>query len=392
MARNGDVSVLAATGINTRDIAMADVFPGYLGGIMRIRSGSLALFASLAIILSACSGSASPSAAAGLKVGLVTDVGTLDDKSFNEASWNGAQAGATAIGGTAQNIVTKTPADYAPNIQTFVDQKYDIIVTVGFALGDATLKAAQANPSIKFIGVDQFICVPKDATDKTCAGTIPANYQGLIFKEQQAGYLAGVLAGSLSKTGVIGAVGGINTVPPVVAYIKGYENGAKSVNPNITVLEQYVSTDITKAFNDPTTGKSIAAQMIGQKADFIFQVAGGSGAGALEAACAAPGVYGIGVDVDQAPAFPNLKCVLTSAEKHLAQAVSSAIQRVKAGTDKGANIVNDASSDPVGIGVSDYHDLKAVVSADVQKKIDDALAGMKAGTVDPCKPADCSKP
>jgi basic membrane protein A and related proteins len=359
---------------------------------MRIRSAGLTLFAVLAVILSACSSTAAPSTATGLKVGLVTDVGGLDDKSFNAASWSGAQAGASAIGGTAQNIVTKAPADYAANIQTFVDQKYDIIVTVGFAIGDATLKAAQANPKIKFIGVDQFICVPKDAADKTCAGTIPANYQGLIFKEQQAGYLVGVLAASLSKTGVIGAVGGINTVPPVVAYIKGYENGAKSVNPSITVLEQYVSTDISKAFTDPTTGKSIAAQMIGQKADFIFQVAGGSGAGALEAACAATGVYGIGVDVDQAPAFPNLKCVLTSAEKHLSQAVSAAIQRVKAGTDKGANVVNDASSDPVGIGVSDFHDLKSVVSADVQKKIDDALAGMKAGTVDPCKPADCAKP
>jgi basic membrane protein A len=177
-----------------------------------------------------------------------------------------------------------------------------------------------------------------------------------------------------------------------VSYIKGYENGAKSVNPNIKVLEQYVSTDITKAFNDPTTGKSIAVQMIGQKADWIFQVAGLSGSGALEAACAAPNTYGIGVDVDQAPGFPKLKCIVTSAEKHLALAVANAIARIKAGTDKGGNIVNDAKSDPVGIGISDFHDLKSMMTPDLQAKIDAALAGIKAGTVDPCKPVACDKP
>lgn len=370
---------------------------------MRIRSLSLVLLTGLAIAAAACNGggatgsggTASGGTASGgkaLKIGLVTDVGTLDDKSFNEASWNGAQQGAQAVGGTAANIVTKQVADYATNIQSFIDQKYDVIVTVGFAIGNATLAAAQANPSVKFVGVDQFICVPKDAADKTCAGTIPPNYQGVIFKEQQAGYLVGIIAGTLTKTNVIGAVGGINTVPPVVAYIKGYENGAKSVNANVTVLEQYVDTDITKAFNEPDKGKAIAQQMIGKKADFIFQVAGLSGSGALEAACAAPNTYGIGVDVDQQPAFPNLKCIITSAEKHLAIAIKAAIQRIAAGTDKGGNIVNDASSDPVGIGYSDFHDLSSMLTPDLKSKLDAALAGMKAGTVDPCKPADCSKP
>ncbi len=363
---------------------------------MRMRSLALAALAGLALVASACTntGGGSPGASGGkaLKIGLVTDVGTLDDKSFNEASWKGTQDGAAAVGGTASNIVTKTPADYATNINSFIDQKYDVIVTVGFALGNATLAAAQANPNVKFVGVDQFICVPKDAYDTKCSGTIPSNYQGIVFKEQQAGYLVGIVAGSLTKSNVIGAVGGINTVPPVVAYIKGFENGAKSVNPGITVLEQYVSTDITKAFNDPTTGKAIAQQMIGQKADWIFQVAGLSGSGALEAACATPNTYGIGVDVDQAPAFPNLKCVVTSAEKHLALATAAAIKAIAAGTDKGGNITYDASSTPVGIGVSDFHDLKSMMTADLQKKIDDALAGMKAGTVDPCKPADCFKP
>jgi basic membrane protein A len=358
---------------------------------MRTRSFVVALFATLAIVLAACGTSATPApaTAAPVKVGMVTDVGTLDDKSFNEASWKGTQDGAAAIGSTAVNIVTKTPADYATNIQTFVDQKFNIIVTVGFALGDATLKAAIANPTIKFIGVDQFICVPKDAADKTCAGAAPANYQGLVFAEAQAGYLVGIVAGTLSKSGVIGAVGGINTIPPVVSYIRGYENGAKSVNPNVKVLEQYVSTDITKAFNDPTTGKTIAQQMIGQKADWIFQVAGGSGVGSLEAACATPNTYGIGVDVDQAPGFPKLKCVVTSAEKHLALAVANAIKAVKGGSDKGGNAFYDAKSDPIGVGISDFHDLKSMMTPDLQAKIDAALKGMKDGSIDPCKPVAC---
>jgi basic membrane protein A len=362
---------------------------------------ALAIFATAAVAFAACSSpgaSTAPSGGKALKVGFVTDVGTLEDKSFNEAGWLGVQDGAKASGGSFANIVTKAPGDYAANIQTFVDQKYDVIVTSGFAMGDATAIAAKKFPQVKFIGTDQGVCVDENGAPdpkfgcKGDASKLLPNYQGLVYKEQQAGYLVGIVAGTLSKTGVIGAVGAINTIPPVVKYLKGYWNGALSVNPNIKVLETYVSTDITKAFNDPATGKSIAQQMIGQKADFIFQVAGLSGSGALEAACAAPGVYGIGVDVDQAPSFPNLKCILTSAEKKLRQSVSAAIARVAAGTDKGGTINFDASTTPVGVGISDFHDLKSMLTPDLQKKVDDALAGMKAGTVDPCKPNACDKP
>ena len=182
--------------------------------------------------------SATPTAApAGLKIGLVTDVGVVDDKSFNEYSWKGAQAGAADVGGTADYIQTKQPSDYATNIQTFVDQGYDIIVSTGFALGDATAAAAKTNPDIKFIGVDQGVCVDANGDpDPTfaCAGdasTLLPNYQGIVFNEAQPGYLAGIVAAGVSQTGVIGAVGGINTIPAILKYIKGYENGAKSVNP-----------------------------------------------------------------------------------------------------------------------------------------------------------------
>jgi basic membrane protein A len=362
---------------------------------MRNRSIWLSILFVLSLAVTACGGATADIK----KVGLVTDVGTLDDKSFNEAAWGGTQAGAKDLAGTSSNIVTKAPADYAANIKTFVDQGYGIIVTVGFAMGDATTVAAKTYPKVKFIGVDQGVCV--DETGKgdptfACKGdakTLLPNYQGLVFREDQVGYLAGVLAAGVSKTGVIGTVGGINTIPAVVRYINGYRNGAASVNPQIDVKVAYVSTDITKAFNDPGTGKSIAQQMIGQKADVIFQVAGLSGTGAVEAACATPGVIALGVDVDQSKALPqSAKCILSSAEKKLVNAVEAAIKKIGAKTDIGGTTTWDASTDPVGVGLSPFgSDYKALVTPDLQAKIDAALAGMKAGSIDPCKPTACTK-
>jgi basic membrane protein A and related proteins len=362
---------------------------------MRYRAIGLSALFVLSLGITACGGATADVK----KVGLVTDVGTLEDKSFNEASWLGAQAGAKDIGGTASNIVTKAPADYAANIKTFVDQGYGIIVTVGFAMGDATTAAAKQYPTVKFIGVDQGVCV--DETGKSdptfaCKGdakTLLPNYQGLVFREDQVGYLAGVLAAGVSKSGVIGTVGGINTIPAVVRYINGYRNGAASANPQIDVKVAYVSTDITKAFNDTGTGKSIAQQMIGQKADVIFQVAGLSGTGAVETACATPGVIALGVDVDQSKSLPqDAKCILSSAEKKLVNAVEAAIKKIGAKTDVGGTTVWDASTDPVGVGLSPFgSDYKDRVTPDLQSKIDAALAGMKAGTVDPCKPTPCDK-
>ncbi|HYI66760.1 MAG TPA: BMP family ABC transporter substrate-binding protein [Candidatus Limnocylindrales bacterium] len=325
-----------------------------------------------------------------LLIGGVTDVGQLEDKSFNEGGWCGTIAGATAVGGTADVIVTEDPADYQNNMQTFIDQGYEVIVTYGFALGNDTTIAAKENPEIQFIGLDQSICVDENGDpDPTfaCAGDaaeLLPNYQGLVFAEAQAGYLAGVVAATISETGVIGAVGGIESVPPVKAYIGGYQNGALSVNPDIEVLVTYVSEDITTAFNDPTTGASLAEQMIGQDADVIFQVAGLSGQGALEASCDAD-IYGIGVDVDQALALPNLTCIVTSAEKKLVEAVSEAIQRVADGSAVGGTLLLDASSDPPKVAASAFHNHADLLTDDLQTLLDDATAAMAAGELDPCE-------
>jgi len=320
---------------------------------------------------------ASQPAGADVKIGMVTDIGQLEDKSFNQYSWEGVKDGAAAIGAPPPtNIVTADTADYKKNIQTFVDDGYNVIVTVGFLIGTDTRAAALVNPEIQFFGVDQFVAAPN-----------PPNYQGILFAEAQPGYLAGIVAASISKTGTIGAVGGRDDVPPVYAYINGYRNGAALVNPAIKVLINY-----TQDFNAPDKGQAAAQAMIGQDADVIFQVAGLTGAGALRAACAAK-IWGIGVDVDQAKSLPDAAaCIVTSAEKKLQSAVSQAIERFGAGGLQGGaeagNFFNDAKND--GIGLSPFTNV--TIPADVQAKIDAALAGFKDGSLDPCAPIDCTGP
>ncbi len=333
----------------------------------------VAILVATGLVAAACG--VIPGTGSGLKIGMVTDIGQLEDKSFNEFSWKGVQEGASSIGGAAQVIVTRDIADYKQNIQQFIDQKYDVIVTVGFLIGSDTLKAAQANPTIQFFGVDQFICVPADANDKACKGTIPANYQGILFNEAQSGYLAGIVAGTITKSGKIGAVGGREDVPPVVAFIKGYENGAKSVKSNVQVFVNYIGD-----FNAPDKGEASAKTMIGQGADVLFQVAGGTGVGVLRAACNAK-VYGIGVDVDQYQGLPDLKgCIITSAEKKLVNSTRDALKRFKDKGKQTGNFTNDASND--GVGVSPLRNLSPI-PAGLEDKLKQATADMKSGKIKP---------
>ena len=339
--------------------------------------------------------SAPASAAAALKIGLVTDVGQLNDKNFNQYSWEGAQDGASKIGATAKAAQSTVSADIAKNIQSFVDQKYDIIVTVGFAAGTDTVKAAKANPNIKFIGVDQsFICItetgdPDTAKTPACKGdpaTLLPNYQGIGWHEQQPGYLAGIVAASISKSGHIAAIGGTASVPAVPNYMIGYLNGAKSVNPNIKVELRYVSpAPDAKAFNDPNGGKAFAQQLMKQFSDIdvMFQVAGATGNGVLQAACAAK-IYAIGVDVDQHISAPESDaCIVTSAEKFLKKNVSDAIQRIANHTDKGGPIILGVNTDDVGL--APFYDFQSLITPDIQSKLDAATAAMKSGSLEACK-------
>ena len=351
-----------------------------------------AVFGLLAVtaLVAACSSSGATPTAAPLKIGVVTDVGRVDDKNFNQYSYEGAKAAAAALGTTAEYVVPKDASDYTADIQSFVDKNYNIIVTVGFNLGDATIKAAKANPNIWFIAVDVAPCV--DATgapDSTfkCVGDaskLLPKLIGITFEEDQAGYLAGIVAASVSKTGKIGQLGGINNNPAVVRYLQGYQLGAASYNPNIKVVTDFFSTgDLGKAYGDPVFGKTFSDQFIQQQGvDVLFQVAGGTGNGALDAACAA-NIIGIGVDVDQYLSYPtDDKCIVTSAEKHLSSAVNQTITAISKGTAAGGVSKFNAAND--GIGISPFHNTAITIPADVQGKLDSALAAMKAGTLTTC--------
>lgn len=357
------------------------------------RYGALAVFAIFALVLASCDGIGGGGGGEDLKIGLVTDVGTIDDANFNQFSWEGAKDGAEAIGAPEpQFVVSTASADFAPNIQSFIDQDYDIIVTVGFALGNDTTIAAKENPEVKFIGVDQGVCVtPEGDPDPNfaCAGNaaeLLPNYQGLVFREAQAGYLAGIVAAAISESGHIAAIGGTAVVPAVPDYIGGFHNGALSVNPDIEVSVQYVSeAPDAAAFNDPAGGKAFAEQLLQQEPDIdvLFQVAGKTGNGVLEAACDA-GIWGIGVDVDQYQSLPSAQeCIVVSAEKKLQKAVSDAIQRIADEEDEGGTIILDAAVDSVGL--SSFHDKEDMISDETQTAIDEAFEAMKSGDLDPCE-------
>ena len=391
---------------------------------MQLRA-SITLAVATVLLIAACSSGSTPSEAptampteapptaaprpapsiakADLKIAVVTDVGTVDDKNFNQYSFEGAKAGAADIGAPVPQVVVPADASqYAPSIQGFLDQGYNMIVTVGFNLETDTLKAAEANPDVWFIGVDQSACIDAYAAPDstfTCAGDprqLLPNFVGLQYQEDQAGYLAGIVAASISQNASVGAIGGINSVPAVVRYIQGYELGAKSVNANIKVTTAYVSTsDFTVAFNDPGSGKTFAQQFIQQNSpDVLFQVAGKTGNGVLEAACAA-GIYGIGVDVDQwlslgADTNTTYNCIVTSAEKHLATSVEQTINTIAAGTalQQGADGALHFNATNDGIGVSPEHDGKGLITPDIQSKLDAALQGMKDGSLQTC-PTKC---
>lgn len=394
---------------------------------MRIRSTGLTLFAGLSIFVAACTGStastapskaptsAAPTTAASaaptaapsvevtsdLKIGVVTDVGAVNDKNFNQYSYAGAVNGAVSVGAKVPKVVVpKAPSDYEPLLQAYVDGGYNIIVAVGFNLQNLTAKLAKANKDIWFVGVDHNPCINAagdvDATFKDCTGVIAdlmPNYIALNYQEDQAGYLAGIVAASASKSGIIGAVGGVAICGPCVRYIQGFYLGALSVNPAIKVKSAWVSaSDFGKGFFDQPGGAAYGKNFIklNPGIDVVFQVAGNTGNGVIDAACAAK-INAIGVDVDQYQSYAaSQACILTSAEKHLSVSVSTAIQEISAKTAKGGIVFFNAKND--GIGVSPFYDAASKLPADIQATLDKALAGMKDGTVVTCPPApECGK-
>ena len=299
-----------------------------------------------------------------LCIGLVTDVGRIDDKSFNQSAWEGAQQAAEALGAAEVNYVETTNAtDYAANMDLFASQGYDIIITVGFALGEATAAAAGTYPDIDFIGVDQF------------QGETIANYTGLVFNEDKAGYLAGVLAASLSESGTIASVLGTDLVPPVVAFNEGYQNGAMSVNPDINIIATYHPGGLDVAFTDPEWGATTAQQAIDQGADIVFGAGGQTGNGALIQTAGTEGLWCIGVDTDQWETVPEAHpCLISSAMKLITPGVVDLATASANGEFPGGNFFG-------AVGLAQFHDHEAAVPQEVKDLLDTTSAGLIDGSI-----------
>ncbi|CAN5142830.1 BMP family ABC transporter substrate-binding protein [soil metagenome] len=271
-----------------------------------------------------------------VKIGLVTDIGGLNDRGFNHLSYLGLQRGQRDLGVQGRVFQAKSTQEYVPNLSTFARQGYDLTIGVGFTEANAIDTAATNFPNSNFAIVD---------VDQSQEPHKPKNLLGLLFREQETGYLVGYLAGLVEKRrpgkDVIGSVGG-QKQPPVDRFIAGYQAGARAASPCITLLNNY-----SEDFADQAKCKQIALNQIELGAGVIFQVAGGCGLGALDAA-KEKGVWGIGVDADQSFRGSHIR---TSAVKRVDTAVFLAIKSVVDGKFKGGtNMTFGLQQNGVGIG------------------------------------------
>jgi basic membrane protein A and related proteins len=295
-----------------------------------------------------------------IKVGLVTDIGGLNDRSFNALANKGLKDAQAQLGVEGRVLISKSNADYTPNLTTLAQQKYDLIISVGFLMAEATEKVAGKFPNVKFAIVDGSAAGMKSK---------PKNVEGLLFAEQEAGYLVGYLSGLYAKDNnvtTVGSVGG-QKIPPVDHYIAGFQAGAKKANPSIKTLNAY-----SQDFVDQAKCKEIALDQISKGSKVEFQVAGQCGLGVLDAA-KEKSVQGIGVDADQGYIGPQ---VFTSALKKVDVAVFNAIKGVQENKYTGGqDVLNNVKSGGIGYGKLNT---AAEKYADQVKKVQDDIA---AGTI-----------
>ncbi len=306
----------------------------------------------------------------------VTDLGGVDDKGFNQTAWKGVEDAEKSLGVEGKLLESKAETDYVPNINSFVAEKCDIIITVGFLLGDATKAAAEANPDIKFSIVDY-------AYDPT----VP-NILGQVYATDEAAFLAGYLAAGVSKSGVIGTFGGIN-IPPVTIFMDGLYYGVQYYNKEKGASVKVLGWDpakkeglFTNNFDSLDDGRTFAKNLVDEGADIVVPVAGpvGQGSAALATEMGADKLKIIGVDVDQYETDPEHGAVfLTSILKRMDSTVVEAIKEAKDGTFKGGVIVGTLASG--GVGLAPYHDLDSAVPADLKAEIDKIAAGIKDGSI-----------
>jgi basic membrane protein A and related proteins len=309
---------------------------------------------------SAATPAATTPAAKKIKVAMVTDIGGLNDRSFNASAYKGLQEAKAQLGADIRVLTSSSNADYVPNLSTLARQKYDLIIAVGFLMADATAKVAKAFPNVNFAIIDSSQALMKGK---------PANVEGLLFKEQESGYLAGYMAGLYLKDKggkqVASTVGG-QKIPPVDHYIAGFKAGLTAADPKAKELNAY-----SQDFVDQAKCKEIALNQIQQGSQVVFQVAGGCGLGALDAAKEKK-VQGIGVDVDQAYIGDQ---VMTSAVKKIDQAVLDTVKAVQDGSWKAGDKLFNLTNDGTGIGKTNS------VGAKYQSQVDKIQSQIKDGSI-----------
>ena len=368
------------------------------------RYGVAATFVTAALILAACQGGgASPSqesqaasasaseseseapsqsaaASVDFKACMVSDVGGIDDNSFNENGWKGMQDAEAELGVEVKFLESRSAEDYARNIDQFVSEDCDLIVTVGFLLGDATKAAAEANPDTRFAIVD-FAYDP----------ALP-NVEGLVYNTAEAAMLAGYASASWSKTGVMGAFGGINIGPGVTDFIDGFIAGTNYWNEqkgdDVTVLggrdpNNPDSGTFTGNFDSTDDAKNVTIGMLQEGADVILPVGGPIGQGTF-AAIEEQGVeaVGLGVDVDWTETVPQYTpLIFTSVIKRIDNSVFQAIERALNGDPVEPVFVSTLENE--GVGLAPFHDYDGEVSQEVKDEITALQEAIIAGDVVP---------
>jgi len=355
---------------------------------VKTRMKIAALVAASALGLAACasapsaSSSASPTKSAGpaFKACMVSDKGGFDDKSFNQAGYDGLKRAVTELGVTEAHAESAADTDYAPNIDNMIQQNCDLTITVGYLLADATKAAATANPAKKFAIIDnQFY----DAAGKVA---VIANVKPLLFDTAQASFLAGYLAAGVTKTGTVATFGGMQ-IGSVTIFMDGFADGVAKYNTDNGTSVKVLGWDkaaqkgsFAGTFDDQSKGQNLAKGFIDQGADIILPVAGPVGLGAAAAAKESGNVKIIGVDKDwylSAPEYKDL--ILSSVLKQMEPAVFDVIKATRDGgfdaTAYKGTLVNN------GVGLAPYHDLDSAVPAALKAKIDSLKAEIIAGTL-----------
>lgn len=302
-----------------------------------------------------------------VKVGMVTDVGGVNDNSFNQFAWAGLKALAEEDSAFEVNYLeSKTDADYQTNINTFIDEGYDLIVCVGYMLADATREAATDNP-------DQLFAIIDDASID-----LP-NVACLTFAQEQASYLVGLVAGYMTQTGTVGYVQGMVS-DTMNLFGVGFISGVKAANPDAKVL-QYNANN----FGDIAGGAAAAKDMITKGADVIYHAAGGTGIGVLNT-CAEEKIWGIGVDADQAAVLNN-DYVVCSALKDAGAGAVDIAKTVKAEAFTGGVHHYTVADGALGIATTGDH-----IPADVLEKVEAAKAAIISGElVVPTDASECAE-